>query len=113
MPAPFMFFDLRTTDAAASRAFYGDLFGWTTTDGPVPMFTDGAAPWGGLTELTPDDARTPQWVPYVAVDDLTTATARARDLGATIIRERVEIPQGAMAVLTDPTGATLVLWQDA
>ena len=113
MPAPFMFFDLRTTDAAASRDFYGELFGWTSTGSPVPMFTDGPVPWGGLTELAPDDARKPQWVPYVGVDDLTAATARARDLGATIVRERVEIPQGAMAVITDPTGAAFVLWEDA
>lgn len=113
MPAPFMFFDLRTTDAATSRAFYGDLFGWTSIDAPVPMFTDGTAPWAGLTELSPDDPRTPQWIPYVAVPDLTAATTRARDLGATILRERVEIPQGAMAVITDPTGATFVLWENA
>lgn len=113
MPAPFMFFDLRTTDADASRAFYGELFGWTSIGDPVPMFTDGGAPWGGLTQLAPDDSRTPQWVPYVRVGDLTAATERARSLGATILRERVEIPQGAMGVIVDPVGATFVLWEDA
>lgn len=118
MSAPFMFFDLRTTDVAKARAFYTGLFGWTVTDVPagpstIPMLTDGAAPWGGFTELAADDTRRPQWVPYVAVDDLAAATARARGLGATVVRERVEIPEGAMAVLTDPAGAAFVLWTGA
>jgi hypothetical protein len=118
VPAPFLFFDLRTTDVEAARAFYTGLFGWTVTDVPagpstVPMLTDGAGPWGGFTELAPDDARRPQWVPYVPVDDLGAATAKARGLGAAVVRERVEIPEGAMAVLTDPAGAAFVLWEGA
>jgi hypothetical protein len=111
MAVPFVFFDLRTPDAAASRAFYSQLFGWNATDGPMPMLTDDGAPWAGFTPLGPDDARRPQWVPYAPVADLDQATEQAIALGATLVRGRTELPVGSLAVIEDPAGATIVLWQ--
>ena len=35
MTGPFVFFDLRTPDVAASRAFYTELAGLTVTDVPA------------------------------------------------------------------------------
>jgi uncharacterized protein len=116
MTAPFVFFDLRTPDAAASRAFYAAFAGLAVTDVDaggmtIPMFTDGEAPWGGLTQLPAGDTRAPQWVPYLPVDDVDAATARAVDLGATVVRPRTDLPAGSVAVIADPGGATLALWQ--
>lgn len=111
MAVPFVFFDLRTPDVAASRAFYAHLFGWTATAGPMPMLTDGGAPWAGFTPLAPGDPRHPQWVPYAPVDDLGAATERAVSLGATVVRDRTELPVGSLAVIEDPAGATVVLWE--
>jgi predicted enzyme related to lactoylglutathione lyase len=108
MSHPFVFMDLRTTDRDRSRAFYGDLFGWSATES---LFTSPEGPWGGLTQLTPDDDRQPQWVPYAPVADLDKAVAQAVKLGATATRPRVDLPQGSIAVIEDPTGATLALWQ--
>ena len=107
MAPPLVFLDLRTTDANASREFYRELFGWQV-DG---MFTGPDGPWGGLTELAENDTRTPQWVPYVGVDDLGKAIEKATSLGATLSRGRVDLPHGSVAVITDPTGATLALWE--
>jgi predicted enzyme related to lactoylglutathione lyase len=46
------------------------------------------------------------------VDDVAVSTEKARSLGATICREVTEIPGvGWFSVITDPTGATLALWQ--
>jgi predicted enzyme related to lactoylglutathione lyase len=116
MSNPFVFMDLRTGDPARSRRFYTDLLDWTIIDVPagpanVPMFTGADGPWGGLTPLTADDDRRPQWIPYAPVANLDAAVARARQLGATVVRARVEFPQGAVAVIDDPTGATLALWE--
>jgi uncharacterized protein len=111
MAAPFVFFDLRTPDVATSQAFYSQLFGWTATDGPTPLLTDGGAPWGGFTPLAPDDARRPQWVPYAPVRDLDEATEQALALGATLVRGRTELPVGSLAVIEDPAGATVVLFE--
>jgi predicted enzyme related to lactoylglutathione lyase len=104
----FVFMDLRTADPDRSRAFYGDLFGWQS-DGP--LFMGAQAPWGGLTRLAPGDDRPPQWVPYAPVADLDAALAQAVDLGATAVRPRVDLPQGSVAVIEDPMGATLALWE--
>jgi predicted enzyme related to lactoylglutathione lyase len=111
MATPFVFFDLRTPDVAASRAFYSELFGWTATDGPMPMLTDDGVPWAGFTPLAADDERRPQWVPYAPVGDLDQATGQAVALGATLVRGRTELPAGSLAVIEDPAGATVVLWE--
>lgn len=106
--------DLRTTDKATTSRFYGELFGWPITDSPGgAMFTDSDGPWGGLTELAEADPRRPQWIPYAPVDDLVDALRRAVELGATVVRERVDLPQGSVAVIDDPSGATMALWQSA
>lgn len=104
----FVFMDLRTPDRDRSRAFYGELFGWSTTES---LFMGAGGPWGGLTQLAQDDERQPQWVPYAPVDDLDKAVARAVELGAVATRPRVDLPQGSVAVIEDPTGATLALWE--
>jgi uncharacterized protein len=110
--SPFVFFDLRTPDAAASRAFYAKFADFTYTDVPAPLFTaDGGEPWGGVTALPAGDTRTPQWVPYLPVDDVDRATHDAVALGATVVRDRIDLPAGSVAVITDPGGATLALWQ--
>jgi len=108
MSHPFVFMDLRTTDRDRSRAFYGELFGWSATES---LFTGADGPWGGLTQLAADDDRRPQWLPYVPVTDLDKAVTRAVELGATVTRPRVDLPPGAAVVIDDPTGATIVLWE--
>jgi len=107
----FVFFDLRTPDVAASRDFYAQLFGWPASDGPMPMLTRDGVPWAGFTPLAPDDTRRPQWVPYAPVDDLDRATEQAVALGATLVRGRTELPVGSLAVIEDPAGTALVLWE--
>jgi hypothetical protein len=39
------------------------------------------------------------------------ARDQAEQLGATVIRERTELPEGSLIVITDPGGAAVVLWQ--
>jgi uncharacterized protein len=52
------------------------------------------------------------WLSYVQVDDIVAATEQARSLGATIVRDVMEVMgEGMLAIFIDPTGATLGLWQ--
>jgi predicted enzyme related to lactoylglutathione lyase len=52
------------------------------------------------------------WLPYVQVDDIVAATAKAKSMGATIIRDVMEVMgAGWISIFTDPTGATLGLWK--
>jgi uncharacterized protein len=115
---PFVFMDLRTADVAAARRFYTALFDWTVADVPagpatVPMLVDGDGPWGGFTSLPAADDRPPLWVPYAPVTDLDEAAKRAVDLGATVVRPRVDLPPGSVTVIQDPNGATIALWEPA
>jgi predicted enzyme related to lactoylglutathione lyase len=110
--------DLRTADVEASWRFYIALFDWTVADVPagsatVPMFVDTDGPWGGFTELTGDDDRRPQWIPYATVTGLENTAKRAMELGASVVRPRVDLPVGSVIVIQDPTGATIALWEPA
>ena len=114
MSQQFVFHDVRTTDLAASRRFYIELFGWTVTDTPAgPMFGDDTGVWGGFTALSDGDARQPKWIPYVPVSDVDAAARQAVELGARIVRPRTDLPPGSVVVVDEPGGATLALWQPA
>ncbi len=46
------------------------------------------------------------------VDDINAATSKAKSLGATIIREVMEVGgAGWLSIISDPTGAMLGLWK--
>ena len=116
MANPFVHVELHTKDLAKAKAFYGQLFGWQLQDMPMPggdgnytMIGVGEGTGGGMMT---DTKTPPQWLAYVGVDDLETMTKRAKELGATVLQDVMEVGEyGAMSVIRDPTGATLALWK--
>ncbi|HET9372444.1 MAG TPA: VOC family protein [Vicinamibacterales bacterium] len=121
-PGSFCWFELGTTDADGAKAFYGPLFGWSPVD--IPMGHDAGAytifkldggDTGAAYPLTKEQRSMgvpPNWLAYVAVTNVEEMVKRARTLGATILQDALEVPgQGRLAVLQDPTGAVLALWQ--
>jgi predicted enzyme related to lactoylglutathione lyase len=115
MPNPFVHIELMSTDVAKAKAFYGKLFNWQLEDMPMSdmtytMIKVGEGTGGGLMKNPMPNAPS-TWVPYVDVDDLTAATAKAKSLGATVLKENVDVMgHGAFSIITDPTGAILGLW---
>jgi hypothetical protein len=62
-----------------------------------------------VTDHLPAGAQ-PNWLPYVAVDDVDATIARAKKLGARIPVSPEDIPGiGRFGVLQDPTGAVLAV----
>jgi predicted enzyme related to lactoylglutathione lyase len=119
MAHPFAYAELHSPDVERSGDFYSRLFGWKVTRFPVPgkyyaeLATGEGFP-GGLTEPQPELQRFLGWLTYVEVDDLGTATARARELGATVVKNEVTVPDaGRYSWLLDPAGAPLGLWEPA
>jgi predicted enzyme related to lactoylglutathione lyase len=52
------------------------------------------------------------WLAYVGVDDVRASTRKARELGAKVLVDVLEVGDfGIMSVIADPTGATLAMWQ--
>lgn len=116
MSNPFVHVELHTKDLAKAKAFYSKLFGWQLQDMPMPggggtytMIGVGEGVGGGM--MANADAP-PHWLAYVGVDDIAASTKRAKELGATIVQDVLEVGEyGTMSIIRDPTGATLALWK--
>ena len=109
--------DLSSRDAAESRAFYSSLFGWSADVVPDPeaggyaMFTLEGKEVGGVGPLQNPDAPT-AWTIYVLVGSADDTVTRARSAGGTVLLEPFDVmTAGRMAIVADPSGAAIGLWQ--
>jgi predicted enzyme related to lactoylglutathione lyase len=116
MGNPFVHVELMTNDVRKAKEFYGKLFKWELEDvpmeaGPYTMIKVGEGTGGGMLK-NPIPGAPSSWLAYVLVDDIDAATAKAKQLGASIMKDVSEVPNfGWFSVITDPTGATLALWE--
>jgi uncharacterized protein len=117
MANPFVHIELNTSDHPRAKEFYGKLFQWDLKDmdmgshGSYTLIGVGQGTGGGMMQH-PMPGAPSVWVPYVEVADLAAATRRAKDLGATIIMENMPVQDmGTFTIITDPTGASLGLWE--
>lgn len=113
-----VWYELMTTDAAAAKAFYEAVVGWSIAPGTQPPIFYGhiARPdgreIGGVLPLTPEilaHGARPCWVGYIAVDDLAATLAAVLAAGGRQISERMDIPEGSFAMVADPQGAPFYL----
>jgi len=120
-PGDFCWIELATTDQAAAKKFYSELFGWTINDlpmGPNEFYTtfklEGRDVGAAYTLRAEQRERgvPPHWNLYVAVESADTAAARAMELGAKVLAPPFDVfDVGRMAVLQDSTGAVFSVWQ--
>jgi hypothetical protein len=110
--------DTLVPDPDAALHFYGGIFDWEfSAPGPIG---DGlgyhvarvrGADVAGVG-AQPDPATPSGWNTYVAVESVAAATARAAQAGAEILTGPTDAsPAGSFAVVADPTGASLCLWE--
>jgi predicted enzyme related to lactoylglutathione lyase len=116
MPNPFCHIELNTTNLPAAKTFYSKLFNWQLEEVPGANYTFikvGEGTGGGMM-THPVPGAPSAWLSYVMVDDIKASTAKAKSLGATVMKDVTEVMgHGQMSVLIDPTGAALALWQPA
>ena len=116
MPNPFVHLELNSTDVEKSKAFYGKLFDWTLEDLKIgdldyTMIKVGKGTGGGMMKQLMPGAPS-SWLAYVEVDDIKAATAKAKSLGAQVMKDVSEVMgMGWLSILVDPTGAMVGLWQ--
>lgn len=109
--------DLTSTDPDGARAFYGQLFGWDLRVGPPEAHGYTVAVKDGrsvtaINGMSAPDGMPSTWVTYLATDDLDATFAAARAAGASEIAAPFDVTtQGRMALVIDPTGALVGLWQ--
>jgi predicted enzyme related to lactoylglutathione lyase len=110
--------DTGQPDPHAAVDFYADVFGWEFV-GPGEM-PDGGLYFvarkegrdvAGVGSLPPTVAG-PAWSTYVAVNSVEEASEQARAAGGEVIAGPFDAPPaGRMAVLGDPAGAVLCVWE--
>jgi predicted enzyme related to lactoylglutathione lyase len=108
------YFEIRSRDPDRSRAMLGALFGWEfQASGPdYWMFRAGEGPGGGLqrAQEVPAAPATPLYVHVVSVER---TLAQALALGGEVVKPRTAIGDGYgyYALLRDPGGAVIGLWE--
>jgi predicted enzyme related to lactoylglutathione lyase len=117
----FCWLELGTTDRNAAKKFYSALFDWTSEDMPMgpemtyTIFRLGGKDMAGTYQLMKEqlDAHVPpHWMPYIRVENADAAAAKAVKLGAKQLMAPSDIPHvGRFAVLQDPTGAAISIFQ--
>jgi uncharacterized protein len=114
--------DTLQPDPEAAIAFYAGVFGWDIgTPGEMPGDPPGryfvaqlrGRDVAGIGSQPADqESLPPSFNMYVRVDSADDAAAAAQSAGGTVLVEPFDAPPaGRMAVIADPTGAPVCVWQ--
>lgn len=116
-PAPFIWYELMTTDPDAAAEFYGSVVGWKITGHSDPgagggvdyrmIGRDDGGHAGGVLGLSPEmteGGARPCWLGYLHTADVdATVSAIEADGGKTIMPAN-DLPVGRIAMVADPGG---------
>ena len=110
---PVVHVELQTCNLPRACAFYTRLFGWHAETIHVGSKTYlaldlGNGIQGGVVE---GDVEHSLWLPYVEVADVAETTARAQQLGASVLLEPREGPVGWRSIVAAHHGAKIAVWQ--
>jgi predicted enzyme related to lactoylglutathione lyase len=110
---PVVHLELHTGNLPRACEFYWGLCGWRpqhvrTQSGSYLALGMGEGVGGGVVEC---DTERPLWLPYVEVPEIQAATARARELGASVLLEPREGPAGYRSVVGTSVGGEIAFWQ--
>jgi predicted enzyme related to lactoylglutathione lyase len=114
-PGTFCWVDLATTDPAAAAAFYAAVLGWEIGPPGGPETGDyhrGLVGGKAVAGIYRGQRPVPAWNSYVSVPDAEAAVTRAQELGAHIDVGPLDVLDlGRTAMLRDPQGAAVALWE--
>lgn len=111
--------ELATSNLQAAKDFYGKVFGWKFLshdmgDTTYTMIQQDNKDFAGIWSIPKDKEKEipPHWMAYILVENIDESLEKARANGATIIKPTANAgDMGLFAVITDPTGAHIALWQ--
>jgi uncharacterized protein len=103
--------ELAAPDVAGAAAFYRDLLGWDVEPDATGYATirNGDGPNGGIRPL--QDGEVPAWLVYFSTASCDEAATRARDGGGTVVTGPMDVTVGRIAVVRDPQGAVVALYE--
>jgi uncharacterized protein len=112
--------ELATPNAKAAKDFYGKTFGWQFSDQEMGDMTYTVIKFnnkdlGGIWSIPKGQEKEipPHWMTYILVDNIEEALKKAQKNGAKVMKPTTEVGEnfGKLAVIVDPTGAHIALWQ--
>lgn len=118
-PGQFCWNELATANVKEAKDFYGKVFGWEFIDHDMGdmaytiIKVDGKDN-GGIWAIPKDKEKEipPHWMAYLLVENLNASLEKAKEHGATIVQQPTQAgDMGQLAIITDPTGAHIALWQ--
>jgi predicted enzyme related to lactoylglutathione lyase len=110
---PLVHLELHTGDLAQASEYYARLCGWRPERVTAGCNSYLALEWGGKLGggIVECETARPLWLPYAEVAEVTAATERALELGASVLLEPREGPAGWRSVVATPTGGEIAFWQ--
>lgn len=116
--APFIWYELMTTDPDGAAKFYGDVVGWKITGHSYPgsgggveyrmIGRDDGGNAGGVLGLSPEmteGGARPCWLGYLFTADVDATVAAIEADGGRTIMPANDLPVGRIAMVADPGGA--------
>lgn len=124
--------DLTVADADGVRDFYAEVVGWQVQPMPMPAPEEGGEEYADYVMLShragSDETEgmagvchargsnadmPPVWLVYVRVADIHASCAAAEAGGGKVVHGPRSMGPGILAVVQDPAGALLGLWDDS
>jgi len=111
--------ELATSNVQAAKEFYGKVFGWQFSDHDMGEMTYTMIKlkdkeFGGIWSIPKDKEKQipPHWMAYILVENLDQSLEKALKHKASIVKPATNAGDfGRFAIITDPTGAHIALWQ--
>jgi predicted enzyme related to lactoylglutathione lyase len=113
--------EVATRDSETGKQFYPAVFGWNAGRPGFEGAPDTYVIWelngrpvGGMMQMTDEmfpPEVPPHWGVCFAVADTDAVAEKARDLGATVMAEPMDMPIGRFAAFVDPQGAPFTVMQ--
>lgn len=120
-PGEFCWIELATSNQNAAKSFYDALFGWTVRDVPIgpdstyTLFELQSRIAAGAFSLSAEESAAgipPHWHLYVGVASVDESAKKAQELGGKLMEGPFDVTdRGRAALVQDPTGAFLSLWE--
>ncbi len=111
--------ELATPNTQEAKDFYSKVFGWQFTEIKSPDMTYTLIKLndrdiGGMWQIPTEQQAhiPPHWMAYILVDDARKALDKAKQHGAQEVKGITQAgDMGLFAIITDPSGAHVALWQ--
>lgn len=111
--------ELATTNVQAAKEFYGKVFGWQFSeidmgDMSYTMVNHNDRSLAGIWSIPKESQNQipPHWMSYILVENLDQSLEKAIQNGASIVKPASPAGNfGRFAIITDPAGAHIALWQ--